>query len=76
MDSKPEGCCSMKPYAFTESRPCMINEDHPDPSPDADVEQQEEDPEVSYPRELNKRGLLVSLGVSLGVVALLVIAIV
>ena len=75
MESKPEGFCSMKPYAFAESRPWMINEDHPDPSPDADTEQ-DEDPQISYPRELNKRGLLVSLGVSLGVVALLVIAIV
>ncbi|WP_134084460.1 hypothetical protein [Thiohalophilus thiocyanatoxydans] len=64
----------MKPDAFTESRPGMINEDHPDPSPDADVDQ-EADPQVSYPRELNKQGLLVLLGVSLGVVALLVIVI-
>ncbi|MFP3873312.1 MAG: hypothetical protein ACLFQT_05300 [Thiohalophilus sp.] len=65
----------MKPYVFAESRPWMINEDHPASSSDADAGE-EEDPEVSYPRELNKRGLLVSLGVSLGVVALLVIAIV
>lgn len=64
----------MKPDAFTESRPWMIDEDHPDPSLDVDVEQEAER-EVSYPRELNKQGLLVSLGVSLGVVALLVIVI-
>jgi len=65
----------MKPCAFTENRPLMINEDQPDRSQHVDTEQ-EEDPEAGYPRELNKCGLLVSLGISLGVVALLVIGIV
>lgn len=75
MDSKHEGCCIMKPCALTENRPPMIDEDRSDRVPHTDPEQ-DETPEARYPRELNKRGLLVSLVVSAAVVGLLVISLV
>ena len=65
----------MKPYALTEDRPLRINEFYSDSKPSLDDEP-EEHQEIAYPRELSKRGLLVSVGITAAVVALLVFAIV
>lgn len=64
----------MKPFALTENRSLMSDGEQP-PRSQNDAEAGEEespDPEAIYPRDLDKRGLLVSLGVSVIVVALLI----
>lgn len=64
----------MKPYAFTENRSVMPN--HTKQDQDKDAVDRDDDSEVNYPRDLNIRGLLVSVAISAAVVALLVITIV
>lgn len=69
---------TMKPHALTEDRPMMIKEDHPAhlQHDGAIGEDEQPDPEPSYPRDFDKRGLLVSAVISIAVVALLIFGIV
>lgn len=63
----------MKPYTFTDNRPLMLNEEQADHAQQPADTGRDEAIEANYPRELNKRGLLVSLGISVAVVALLIV---
>lgn len=64
----------MKPYTFTDNRSLMINEKQTDQPQESAETEQDEAFEANYPRELNKRGLLVSLGISVALVGVLIIA--
>lgn len=70
----------MKPYAFTDNRSLMLNrteqEQEQVQDEDKDAVAQDDDSEANYPRDLNMRGLLVSVAISAAVVALLVITII
>lgn len=66
----------MKPYTFTDNRPLMINEDHADQSQQPADTEQDDAFETNYPRDLNKRGLLLSLGISVAVIGFLIVTLV
>jgi hypothetical protein len=70
-----KGISLMKPYALTENQPPMVKEDHPAhlQHEDSPGEEEQPDPEASYPRDFDKRGLLISGLISIIVVGLLIL---